>query len=146
MSVCQTIRQRINYFYVNEAIQMSEHRAPTHWFQLAMVSYAAHFVLFTYYTFSDVGIRGPLNVGVTGCSPVITPLHPPLPWGLWTRARPMYRHTDMYWPIWRYCRCIVSAKFRPYISAIFAHKSVALLLCMERSETQIATSSLTLIG
>jgi len=48
------------------------------------------------------------------------------------RARPMYRHTDIYRPIWR---CIVSTKFRRYISAIFADKSVALLLCMERSET-----------
>jgi len=57
----------------------------------------------------------------------------------------MYRHTDIYRPIWRCCRCIVSAKFRRYISAIFSHKSVALLLCMERSETQVATSSLTLI-
>jgi len=61
------------------------------------------------------------------------------------RARPMYQHTDIYRPIWQCCRCIVSAKFRWYISAIFAHKSVALLFCMERSETQIATSSLTLI-
>jgi len=47
--------------------------------------------------------------------------------------------------IGRCCRCIASAKFRRYISAKFAHKSVALLLCMERSETQAATSSLTLI-
>jgi len=44
------------------------------------------------------------------------------------RARPMYRHTDVYRPIWRCCRCIVSAKFRRYISAIFVHKSVALAL------------------
>jgi len=59
----------------------------------------------------------------------------------------MYRHTDIYtladmtmlpmYPI---------GKIPPiYISAIFAHKGVALLLCMERSETQVATSSLTLI-
>jgi len=61
-----------------------------------------------------------------------------------TRARPMYRHTDIYRPMWRCCRCIESAKFRRYILAIFAHKSVALLLCMERSETQVATSSLTM--
>jgi len=61
------------------------------------------------------------------------------------RARPMYRHTDIYQPIWRCCRCIVSAKFHRYISAIFAHKSVALLLCMERSVTQVTTSSLILV-
>jgi len=38
-------------------------------------------------------------------------------------------------------------KFPPIysISVIFAHESVALLLCMEHSETQVATSSLTLI-
>jgi len=63
---------------------------------------------------------------------------------MFSRARPMYRHTDIYRSIWRCCRCIVSAKFRRYISAIFAHKSVALLLCMEGSENQVATSSLTL--
>jgi len=62
------------------------------------------------------------------------------------RARPMYRYTDIYRPIWRCCRCIVSEKFHRYISAIFAHESVALLLCMERSETQVATSYVTLIG
>jgi len=28
MSVGQITRQKINYFYVNEAISMSEHRAP----------------------------------------------------------------------------------------------------------------------
>jgi len=61
------------------------------------------------------------------------------------RARPMYRHTNIYWSIWWCYRCIVSAKFRRYISAIFAHKSVVLLLCMERSVTQVATLSLTLI-
>jgi len=32
MSVGQTTRQRINYFYVNEAISLSEHRAPTYSF------------------------------------------------------------------------------------------------------------------
>ena len=53
------------------------------------------------------------------------------------KARPMYRHTDIYWPIWRCYRCIVSVKFRQYILAIFVHKSVALLFCMERSETQV---------
>jgi len=42
------------------------------------------------------------------------------------------------------CRCIVSAKFCRYIFAIFAYKSVTLLLCMECSETQVATLSLTL--
>jgi len=68
--------------------------------------------------------------------------HKPRFWCVLIRARPMYRHTDIYRPI---CRCIVSAKFRRYISEIFAHKSVALLLCVERSETQVATSSLTLI-
>jgi len=30
VSVDQTKRQRINYFYVNEAISVSEHRAPTY--------------------------------------------------------------------------------------------------------------------
>jgi len=30
VSVGQTTRHRINYFYVNEATAMSEHRAPTH--------------------------------------------------------------------------------------------------------------------
>jgi len=30
VSVGQTTRQRINYFYVNEAISMSEHKAPTY--------------------------------------------------------------------------------------------------------------------
>jgi len=64
--------------------------------------------------------------------------------GVWSRARLMYRHTDIYPPIWGCCRCIVSAKFCRYISAIFAQKSVALLLYMEHSETQVATSSLTL--
>jgi len=39
---------------------------------------------------------------------------------------------------------MVSAKFHRYISAVFAHRSVMLLLCMERLETQVATSSLTL--
>jgi len=39
---------------------------------------------------------------------------------------------------------IVSTKFCQYISAVFAHKSVTLLLCMECSETQVATSSLAL--
>jgi len=42
MSVGQTTRQRINYFYVNEAISMSEHRAPICWFQVAMVSFTAY--------------------------------------------------------------------------------------------------------
>jgi len=42
------------------------------------------------------------------------------------------------------CRCIVSAKFYQYISAIFAHKSVTLFLCMECTETQVASSLLTL--
>ena len=50
----------------------------------------------------------------------------------------MYRHADICRPI---LRCMVSAK---YISAVFAHRSVMLLLCMERLETQVATSSLTL--
>jgi len=31
-----------------------------------------------------------------------------------TRARPMYRHTDIYQPIWWCCRCIVLANFRRY--------------------------------
>jgi len=86
-------------------------------------------------------------VGHSVCLPKIA-----LQRGLWQqtcfhlvgRARPMYRHSDVYRPIWRCCRCIVSAKFRRYISAIFAHISVALLLCMKRSETQVATLSLTL--
>jgi len=30
VSVGQTTRQRINYFYVNEPTSMSEHRAPTY--------------------------------------------------------------------------------------------------------------------
>jgi len=30
---------------------MNEHRAPTHLFHLAMVSFTAYCVLFTYYTF-----------------------------------------------------------------------------------------------
>jgi len=51
------------------------------------------------------------------------------------RARLMYRHTDIYLPIWRCCWCIVSANFSQYISAILVHKSVTLLFCMERSET-----------
>jgi len=65
VSVSQTRRQRIyfnaneNYFYVNEAISMSEHRAPTYYFQMAMVSFTAYCVLFTYYTFSYLGIGGP---------------------------------------------------------------------------------------
>jgi len=33
-SVGQTTCQIINYFYVNEAISVSEHRAPTYYFQL----------------------------------------------------------------------------------------------------------------
>ena len=59
-----------------------------------------------------------------------------------TRARPLYRHTDIYRPIWQHCRCIQSAKFCRYVSTIFAHKSVELLLCMEHSETQAAATSL----
>jgi len=47
---------------------------------------------------------------------------------LTTGARLMYRHTDIYRPIWWCFWCIVLAKFRRYISAIFAHKNVALLL------------------
>jgi len=37
VSVGQTTPQRIDYFYVNEAIPMSEHRTPTYLFHLAMV-------------------------------------------------------------------------------------------------------------
>ena len=51
VSVGQTTRQRINYFYVNEAISMIEYRAPTYYFQLAIVSFTAYCVFFTYYTF-----------------------------------------------------------------------------------------------
>jgi len=28
-----------------------------------------------------------------------------------TRAWPMHQHPDIYWPVWRYCRFIISAKF-----------------------------------
>ena len=45
----------------------------------------------------------------------------------------------------RGCNSIILAKFRQCISAIFVHKSVAQLLYMQHSETQVATSSLTLI-
>ena len=63
VSVGQTTRQRINYFYVNEAISMIEYRAPTYWFQLAMVYFTAYCVFFTYYTFFDLGIGSPQDVG-----------------------------------------------------------------------------------
>jgi len=43
------------------------------------------------------------------------------------------------------CRGIVSANFCQYILVILAHETVMLLLCMEYSETQVATSSLTMI-
>jgi len=57
--VDQTTRQRTNYFYVNKAISMSEHRAPTYQFQSAMVSFTAYCALFTYNTFFDLRIGGP---------------------------------------------------------------------------------------
>jgi len=38
-----------------------------------------------------------------------------------TRVQPMHRHTHICRPISTW-RCIISAKFRRYISAIFAHK------------------------
>jgi len=59
VSVGQTTRQRIIYFYVNEAISMSEHRAPTYQFHLAMVSFTAYCVLLKYYFFTDLGIGVP---------------------------------------------------------------------------------------
>ena len=37
-----------------------------------------------------------------------------------SRAQPMYQHTDIYWPLWWCCRCIVSA--------ILAHKCCAVAL------------------
>ena len=49
MGVGQTIPQIITYFYVNETISVSEHRAPSYKFQLAMVSstaYCTHITLF----------------------------------------------------------------------------------------------------
>jgi len=59
VSVGQTTRQRSNYFDVNEAISMIEYRAPTYWFQLAMVSFTAYCVFSTYYTFFRLRIWGP---------------------------------------------------------------------------------------
>jgi len=56
-----------------------------------------------------------------------------------SRAQSRHWHADIYQLMWRCCWQIVSAK-----SAIFAHKSVALLLCMECWETQVSASSLTL--
>jgi len=86
VSVDQTTRQRINYFYVDEAISVSEHRAPTYYFQVAMVQhtvYCSHITLFT-----DLGIGAPYMLGAPGCSPVSTPLNPPLDTGLvLTRCR-----------------------------------------------------------
>jgi len=61
VSVSQTSRQRINYFYVNKTISVSEHRAPTYWFQLttaSFIAYCSHITLFT-----DLRIGSPLNVG-----------------------------------------------------------------------------------
>jgi len=52
----------------------------------------------------------------------------------------MYRHTDIY------RRNFADTIHRQHRHIeIFAHKSVALLLCVERLETQVATLSLTLI-
>jgi len=51
VTVGQTTHQRINYFYVDEAISMREHRTPTYQFQFAMVSLTVYSVLFAYYTF-----------------------------------------------------------------------------------------------
>jgi len=59
VSVDQTTRQKINYFYVNEAISKSHHRGPAYQFQLAMVSFTAYCVLFAYYNFYESGIGGP---------------------------------------------------------------------------------------
>jgi len=42
VSVNQTTRKRINYFYVSEAISVIEHRAPTYQFQRAIISFAAY--------------------------------------------------------------------------------------------------------
>jgi len=51
----------------------------------------------------------------------------------------MYRHADMTMlPMYRI------GKILPIYIANIAHKSVTLLLCMECSEIQVATSSLTL--
>jgi len=54
-------------FYVNEAISMSEHRAPTYQFQLAMVS-------FTTYTFSDLGSGAPKCLGPLAVAQSAPPL------------------------------------------------------------------------
>jgi len=35
----------------------------------------------------------------------------------------MRRHANKYRPIWRCCRCVISAKFRRYVTTIFAHNS-----------------------
>jgi len=48
-----------------------------------------------------------------------------------TRALRLHQHADIYRPIWRYCRCIVPAKLRRYISAMFAQKP--LRYCSARS-------------
>jgi len=73
VSVGQNTRQRINYFYVNEAISMSEHRVPIfakwQWYLLQHTVYCSHITLFT-----DLGIGDPLNVG----GPWLQPSqHPP---------------------------------------------------------------------
>jgi len=46
VTVGQTTRQSINYFHINEAISMSEHRAPTYPFPLMVVSFTAYCGLF----------------------------------------------------------------------------------------------------
>jgi len=61
VSVGQTTRQRINYFYVNEAISVSEHlliSSNWRWYLLQCIVHCTHVTLF-----SDLEIGGPLNVG-----------------------------------------------------------------------------------
>jgi len=48
--------------------------------------------------------------------------------------------------IGRCYKCILSAKFRRCISAIFAHKSRCAMFCTKRSEAQAVTSSLIDLG
>jgi len=65
VSVSKTTRQGINYFYVNEAISMSEHRAPTYQLQLAMASFTTYSVLLYVLLTWGLGARyrvGPLAV------------------------------------------------------------------------------------
>jgi len=85
VSVGQTTRQRINYFYVNEAILMSEHRTPTYLFQVVMVSFTVCCV-FEYCSH----ITGALKCWGTLAVAQSAPLNPPLARMTWRAAKSLH--------------------------------------------------------